>query len=305
VQLTALNTDKTRIFYLLKHYAYFSTIILLCFSFSITALWINTTHTHYIGNNYAPFNITWASTALLLSYIGACVFYSPTHHITQKIKEVGFFFGSMALVLLGTNAVQYTPFPPIDQNILNWSAWMHTDIANTVTWSHAHPMLYKSMEYVYNSLDIQLTYLPLVLILFGRFERLHEYYFLLLTTALIGFTFYYFFPTTAPASIINSPYFSEAQHATGLKFKQIHNHIQPTTLEGGMIAFPSFHVIWAWLCVWLVRDWVWVFRPLLILNIGIAISCVLLGWHYVLDIIASMMVLGMAHGVHQYSRHSR
>lgn len=301
MQLTAFNICKTQAFYQRKHHTYFSAVILLSFSLSITALWINTTRTHYIGNNYSPFNIKWACTALILTYLGTCLYYTSSHHITQKIKELGLFFGCMALVLLGTNAVQYTPFTPIDQNILNWSTWIHTDVAQTIAWTYAHPTLYKSMTLIYKSIDYQLTYLPLMFILFGRFKRLHEYYFLLLTTALIGFTFYYFFPTTAPASVVNSPYFIEAQYATGLKFKQIHAHIKPTTIEGGMIAFPSFHVIWAWLCVWLVRDWTWVFKPLLILNTGIAVSCVLLGWHYILDIIASFAVLGIAHGIHQHS----
>ena len=204
----------------------------------------------------------------------------------------------MALVILGTNAIQYTPFSPIDQRILDWGAWMHIDLARLVAWSTAHATLYKSMAWIYESLTYQLTYLPLLLILLGRFERLHEYYFLLLLTALIGFSFYYFFPTTAPASVIDSPYFTEAQHATELKFKQIHSHIKPTTLEGGMIALPSFHVIWAWLCVWLVRDWAWAFRLLLLLNAGMVVSCVLLGWHYALDIIASIAILGVAHAVY-------
>lgn len=245
--------------------------------------------------------MAWISTVLFLIYFGFCLQYHSAHHITRRIKEVFFLFGSMALIILGTNAIQYTPFPPIDQHIMHWSEWMHIDFVRMLAWSNAHPKLYTSMEFIYESLTYQLTYLPLILICLGRFERLHEYYFLLLLTALIGFSFYYFFPTTAPASVIDSPYFTQAQHATELKFKQIHNHIQPSTREGGMIAFPSFHVIWAWLCVWLVRDWTWAFKILLLLNTGMVVSCVLLGWHYILDVIASIALLGFAHGVQRYS----
>jgi len=300
VRLACLSHYKHRASRLLTKHAYISIVIFLFFSFAITALEINATHTHYFGNNYFPLNMVWVSTALLLIYCGFCLLYNANNQITQRIKEVCFFFGSMALIILGTHAIQYTPFSPIDHQIMHWGEWMHVDLAHLVAWSSAHPKLYRIMELSYDSLTYQLTYLPLILILLGRFERLHEYYCLLLVTALIGFSFYYFFPTTAPASVIDSPYFTEAQHATELKFKQIHNHIKPSTLEGGMIALPSFHVIWAWLCVWLVRDWVWVFRALLLLNTALVASCVLLGWHYILDIIASLCVLALAHGIQTY-----
>ncbi|MDF1683051.1 MAG: phosphatase PAP2 family protein [Legionellaceae bacterium] len=281
---------------------FFCVISLLFFSFSVLVLSINATYTHYVGNNYFPVSVVWITTALILIYLGFCLQYHSTHHLTQRVQELFLFFGSMALIILGSNAIQFTPFSPIDHQILRWGEWMHVDFTHVMTWSHAHPTLYTAMEWIYASLTYQLTYLPLILIILGRFERLHEYYFLLLFTALIGYGFYYFFPTTAPASVIDSPYFTEAQHATELKFKQIHHHIKPTTLEGGMIALPSFHVIWAWLCVWLVRDWKWAFRALLLLNVSMVISCVLLGWHYILDIVASMIILAFAHGVQHYSR---
>ena len=172
---------------------------------------------------------------------------------------------------------------------------MHIDLAKLVQWSTTHPVLYFIMEVLYDSLAYQMTYLPLLLILFGQFKRMHEYYFLLLLTAFIGYICYYFFPTTAPASVIDSPYFTEAQRATGLKFAQIHAYIEPSTHRGGMVAFPSFHVIWAWLCAFLIRDFRFAFALLLILNTAIVFSCVLLGWHYILDVIASIAVLGIAH----------
>jgi len=302
VQLDRFITYKNRVPAVHTRHIYFCVVALLFLGFSALALRLNATQTHYVGNNYFPTNMIRVSTASLLIYLGFCLQYHTSHHLTQRVKEVFFFLGSMALMIVGTNAMQYTPFPPIDHHILRWSEWMHVDFSHMMMWTHAHPTLYHIMEWIYESLTYQLTYLPLILIVLGRFKRLHEYYFMLLFTALIGFSFYYFFPTTAPASVIDSPYFTEAQHATELKFKQIHSHIMPSTREGGMIALPSFHVIWAWLCVWLVRDWKWVFRPLLLLNISMVISCVLLGWHYILDVMASMIILIIAHSVLNHTR---
>ena len=302
MQLVILKKHTSQSLSILKRHMYFCVIAFLFFSFSIFALSINTIHTHYFGNNYFPVNMFSISTTLLLIYVGFCLQYHSNHHVTRRVKEVFFFFGSMALIILGTNAIQYTPFAPIDQYIIRYSEWMHVDFASIIAWSNDHPTLYRIMEWIYESLTYQLTYLPLILIILGRFERLHEYYFLLLFTALIGFSFYYFFPTTAPASVIDSPYFTQAQHATELKFTQIHNHIKPSTLEGGMIALPSFHVIWAWLCVWLIRDWRWPFRLLFLLNAGMVVSCILLGWHYILDVIASIAIISFTHALQRYSR---
>jgi membrane-associated phospholipid phosphatase len=115
------------------------------------------------------------------------------------------------------------------------------------------------------------------------------------SSLLIGFIVYYFFPTTAPASVLHSDYFIKEQLATGLKFTQIHQYIQPTTLDGGLIAFPSFHVIWAWLCLYLIRSWFVVFYVFLFINILLIFSCVMLGWHYFLDIILSFLILLFCH----------
>lgn len=301
MQLKQLKIQASNVF---TQNMFFSWVVLLFLSLSIFALTLNVTLTHYPGNNYFPINMIGVSISLMLIYIGVCIQYHSTHYVTQRIKEILFFFGCMTLMILGSNAIQYTPFSPIDHHIVRFSAWIPIDFPALLHWSHAHTTLYAGMTWIYNSLTYQLTYLPLILIILGRFERLHEYYFLLLFTALIGFSFYYFFPTTAPASVINSPYFIEAQHATGLKFKQIHNHIQPSTQEGGMIALPSFHVIWAWLSVWLVRDWTWAFITLLLVNIIMVTSCVLLGWHYILDVIASIAILVFSHGIQHYNRQS-
>ncbi len=274
---------------------FFTTIILLFITCSIIAFTVNATFFHYPGNYYYPAQAPWILGILCLIYMGTWIQSGFGSQAEQKTRQILYLFLSMALIIIGCMSIQYTPFPPIDQHILRWGEWMDIDLATLVHWSATHPLLYKIMNVLYDSIALQMTYLPLILILFGYFKRLHEYYFLLLSTALIGYAFYYFFPTTAPASMINSPYFTEAQRATGLKFYQIHAHISPSTLEGGMVAFPSFHVIWAWLCSFLVRDFRFAFLLILIFNTAVVFSCVLLGWHYILDVIASIAVLGTAH----------
>ena len=156
------------------------------------------------------------------------------------------------------------------------------------------------LEFTYNTLPYQMSYIPMLIIASGRTKYIREYYFLFLISAIIGFSFYYFFPSTAPASIIKSNYFSTAQYATSLKFMQIHQHIQPTTIDGGMIALPSFHTIWAWFCLYLLRGWPVVFFIMLPVNLLLVASCVLLGWHYPMDILGGIVVILLSHGLYFY-----
>lgn len=283
---------------LIKSHPHLLLVILCFFLFSIAVIWVNQTFYHYPGNYYFPQETPSVFLILIFIYIGCRLWLGQTSLSAQKALEVIFLFATIALIALGCNAIQYTPFEPIDTHIITWSEWLHLDLATLMQWTNQHPTLLDTMRVLYESIVLQMTYLPLILILCGVFERVREYCFLLLITGLLGYVFYYFYPTTAPASVMQSPHFTTEQYATGIKFYQIHNHINPTTIEGGMIALPSFHVIWAWLCTYLVRDWKYLFVLTGLINLGIVCSCVLLGWHYILDVIGSVVVIGMGHYVY-------
>lgn len=266
--------------------------------FSLVAHLVNNTYYHYIGNYYFSNNTPWFFLILALIYMGFRLQCGKDNKNTLKVREIFFFFSTYALLVVGGNAIQLTPFEPIDAQIIDWHAWTHIDLTTLMQWSHLHPKAIEIMDALYRSLAKEMTYLPVVLILLGELRRVREYCFLVIITALIGYAFYYFFPTTAPASVLQSPYFTEEQYATGLKFYQIHQHMVPTTIDGGMIALPSFHVVWAWLCVYLVRGWPIICATLGLVNLVIVCSCVLLGWHYLLDVIASIAVIGLGHFIY-------
>lgn len=265
---------------------------------SIIALAVNGFVYHYPWNVYRVTGGAHLFLALFFMYTGFFLLYGQRGKMTRIAKEWIYFFLMLMLLLLASNATQYTPFPVIDQHILAFESLFNIDMNAIITWTHAHPSFKSGLGLVYDSLPYQMCYIPLIVIAAGRTDLIREHYFLSIITVLIGFTFYYFFPTTAPASVISSPYFSESQHATGLKFFQLHHYIQPSTQEGGLIALPSFHVIWAWLCLYLVRGWPIAFLSLLPVNVFIITSCVLLGWHYCTDIVASVVVILFSHALY-------
>lgn len=274
---------------------YISIIILFL---SFTAIAVNFFIYQYPGNNYFPPDTSYLLLTLILMYSGFLLQFGNASQLAAILKEIIFFFLVMSLIALATNAVQYTPFPTIDSYILAFEKSLHINFETLLAWPQKKPLIKKTLEFIYDTLPYQMTYLPLLVIAAKRNELIREYYFLLLFSTLIGFTFYYFFPTTAPASIIQNAYFNESQHATGLKFIQIHQHKQPTTLDGGLIALPSFHVIWAWFCVYLLKSWPIAFFIMLPVNLLLITSCILLGWHYPLDVLGGIVVIGITHGAY-------
>jgi len=295
-QTLSEQESSTGIFYLIRATAFAYQIIAIVL-LSLIALAVNHFYFQYPGNYYFPPDCLLMGFDLFLIYAGFFFLQGRDGKITQIVKEVIYFVLVMMLICLVTNAAQYTPFPTIDQHILTFESLLNIDTNALITWTNANPLLKTVLELAYSTLNYQLCLMPLIVIVAGRTDLIREYYFLLITTALIGFTVYYFFPTTAPASVMNSEYFSEAQRATYLKFFQIHHYIQPSTMDGGMIAMPSFHVIWAWLCLYLVRGWPVVFLVLLPINLLLIASCVLLGWHYCIDIFGGVVVVLLAHFV--------
>lgn len=263
----------------------------LIVALSIIALTINFFIYKYPGNNYFPENTIIIPITLILIKIGLRLCLEKNSVYQKASNELFYFFLVMSVIAFATNAIQLTPFSPIDTKILDIEYKMNIKLTTLMEWTNTLPAFKDLLIRIYDTLPLQMSIIPLFIISTGRYALIKDYYFLLLITALIGFTFYYFFPTIAPASTIHSPLFSPGQLATGLKFSEIHHHLTPTTLDGGLIAFPSFHVIWAILCVYLVKDWPFLFILLTIINSLLIASCVLLGWHYPTDVFGGIILV--------------
>lgn len=271
------------------------TLIVVILVLSSMALLLNHFFYKFPGNNYFPENIPLMILLLLLINWGLILIFGKNSRASSMARELVYYFGIMSLIALATNAIQLTPFPTIDKNILSAERLININMGSILIWTDHFPNFKFLLTFIYDTLPYQMTLVPLLIIATGRFELLRDYYFLLLCTTLFGFTVYYFFPTTAPASIINSPLFSADQLATGLKFHQIHHHIAPTTNEGGLIAFPSFHVVWALLCVYLFKEWILLCTLLFIINLFLIASCILLGWHYPIDVVGGLVLVGLSY----------
>lgn len=250
---------------------------------------------HYPGNNYFPDNTFSSFIALLLIWQGCTLIFPPQSAITRSLREIVLFFTILCCIALMTNAIQLTPFKPIDPWIIQLEKMLHLNLLPMMDWAAQFPTLNHLLHIGYSSLEYQMACLPLLGIMNKQYHRLRIYYCLLLVTTLLGFMSYYFFPTTGPASHLHSALFTTEQYATGLKFYQIHHGIAPSTIAGGLIAMPSYHTIWALLSLYLAFPQKILFLGLLPLNGLLIMACVCLGWHYVLDILVASLIVSLSY----------
>jgi len=273
----------------------FLAVIIL--TLSALAYLYNENITQYNGNNYFPAGTFDMPIIIFFMLLGVRIQFSKHSYICLVITEFLFCYLIIFVIAVATNCVQLTPFTVIDPLLVKLEYLLSVDTAALLKWLSQYPDFRKLLVQTYRSLNTQLMYLPVFLIFILKKDTLREYYFLLLFGVLIGFSLYYFFPSIAPASFIPSPYYVQPQYDTGLKFYQIRYHMMPTTLDGGLIAMPSFHVMWAWTCLYSVRHFPLIWWPLLINNCLLAMATVLLGWHYLSDLFVSLLILLVAHGL--------
>lgn len=265
----------------------------------------NELFTQYEGNYF--FYLSWLTLSpfiLLMCGLGM--------YVTSFAPKLGFIvktycFYYLVILIMGifTTGIQYTPFGIIDGGILKLESALGIDQLALLAWTHAHPMILKVLQTAYDSLGPLAFFLPVIITLLFERRAIRVFLLALIVTFIVGGSFYYFFPTVAPAGMLTSPLFSESQLATSLKFYQIHHYLPVTTADGGIVALPSFHVVWATLFAYLCKSRKWLFYPMLVISSLIIISTVMLGWHYVIDVVAGLGLawLGISASEYFYDRY--
>lgn len=262
---------------------------------STIVFWFNHTYWHYPPVNYFANGIVGIFFFLLFSSLGAYFLVGLSARVTQAFFYMLIYHLIICLSMYATTAVQLTPFKPIDSLLLPIDQFFHYDMVKTLAFLSEYAWIRKILSNVYNFALFELLIVPIFLMVRGEFYCVKQYFCLLLLSTLMGFSFYFFWPTTAPASVLKSLYFLPEQHNTGFKFYQIHHHIKATLESGGLIAMPSFHMIWSMLCQYSIRRIQWLWYGLLPMNILVILASIFLGWHYFSDFLGSLLVIFTAY----------
>lgn len=251
---------------------------------------VNASFFRYTGISYFPRETWWlAFVALDLAVFGHWVRDRSPH---ASFAAVSLAFYALAAAVMGvlTTGIQYTPFPRIDAALARWDAVIGWDTVGVLGKVAERPGLRSFLILCYNSTELQLVLAPCVAAFAHDRERLRTYLYAVVYSSFFGSLFYYFFPSSGPAGVFESPHFLHVQRLTHLKYEQVHNFQPVTTLLGGLVAFPSFHVAWSVLVTYVAMSKKSLFAVLAVLNVMVITSTVLLGWHYLVDVPAGIFL---------------
>lgn len=206
----------------------------------------------------------------------------------------GLFFWTVLVNLVFANGLQATPFSPIDEALVKSDQWMGINTSLMMAWTYHHAHIHAIFRFAYDSLVYEIIFIPVMLMLLNQRKALGMFFIAQLFSFYIGSVIYYFFPTMAPSGVFHNPFFSATQEDTSLRFFQVHHYLQVTSDQGGLIAFPSFHVVWAILLTYACKKQKIIFYPLMAYNSILIVSTVFLGWHYATDVIGGFALAAAA-----------
>lgn len=271
-----------------------SCLLLLSFALALLFFLINIAAFHYTGISYFPRE----STPLICLALQFAYFDRIYSHVSPRtgfiIRSAAFYGLANIALAFFVSGLQFTPFPPIDAALQRWDQALHFDTAAVIAWTAAHPLLRRFLDLCYESTDVQVALAPLAAgFAFDR-KRMRVYLYAFVYAFLLGGLFYYLFPSSGPATVYQSPHFAYVQQLTSAKFFWVHHRLPVTTMWGGMIAFPSFHVMWAVITTYAALPYRKLFWGIAALNILVVLSTLLLGWHYLVDVPSGILLGALA-----------
>jgi len=277
-------------------------LILITLTLGSACLFGNTYFFHYPTILlFSPIVTTsqWIQAGLALLF--SAIFFGYSLFIREESPWASTFLwgiGAFTLVCLSNivivNGIQSTPFQPIDAWLLQLDRLCGIHTSKMLAWLQAHSSIHDFFNSVYDGLVIELLGIPLILTSLNAKKSLTVFYLAFLVSTILGCLIYYFFPTMAPSGVVHSPYFLSSQQHTSLRFLEIHHFVQPSVSDGGLVAFPSFHVIWAVLLTYACRSNNYFFYFMVIYNTLLIISTVVLGWHYLADVVGGIVIAVMS-----------
>lgn len=287
-----------------------STMELLALSFSVLllalsfmAFLLNSDFWHYSSARHI--DAAFFSTLILLDILLLILAALLTQHMAKTanfLKFLAIYLFAWFSIAIASYGIQLTPFKAIDTLLYHADLMLGISQNTLIAWAHKQTMLHSLLKFSYSSLDIQLIILPFMAAICLKTEKAQEFLGLFALVNLIGCIIYYLWPTASPASVLSHTYLVSGQIDLAAEFKQLHQGLTPSVIGDGLISFPSFHVIWATLFTFVFYRKKWLFYPLLLLNITLCAATVLLGWHYVVDVIGGWAVLAGCFFLLRFSR---
>lgn len=242
---------------------------------------------------YYSDNIVFYYFIFMFSILSIYIFYKnfrPDPRIEFLLISALLFFTNAFLTLIGSYLAATLNFPFVDSQLASIDEGLGIYTPNLVFWFRNHLNWYNFFIYIYNSYAFQF---PLIIFYlnFCKKEILLQRFFMqvfiagLLTVCLSGL-----FPVAGP--YVHYGYTPDGPLASALQhLYELRQNIVNINTANGIVSLPSFHSVMALLYIYSLRqENNYIFIPALILNILVIFSCLPIGQHYFIDILAAFPV---------------
>jgi hypothetical protein len=217
-------------------------------------------------------------------------------------------FVTFAMVLL-TNVLvpmQYGALamgaPYADPWLAKADAWLRVSVPATTAWTWAHPWISRLATVTYFTFAPQMLLTLLILAVLRDRDQLWEFAFHFHVCLIVTIAALAVWPAVhAPAYYGFKPTIDMTRTIAQIKsFHQGTTSVVRFDDLDGLVSFPSFHVAGALLVTWAFRHRRRIFIPLIVLNTGLALSTVITGEHYVVDVLAAVPLVGASVALYRW-----
>ena len=183
-------------------------------------------------------------------------------------------------------------FPLRDALLVEMDHAMGFSVPAIMAWSSAHWPLSSLLDHSYNLLFWLLLAAAVLPALLGKRAAAEQFLLANTVAFVLSFPIFALVPAVGPWAGYHFAG-SEVQRNCEAAIVALHSG-SGTAAMAGLVTFPSFHVIWALLSACALRS----IKPLRIVAAIVAflvvLSTVTTGWHYVADVLAGFLIVGVS-----------
>lgn len=276
-------------------------LFFLCFLFSSTLIiynWLYVRYANIVSNLLVP---PAGAAGFLLLYF-CCV------NTRQRFPRLSYFFlGILYMIIfiysmfLTCGSAMLTPSTHLlNYQLLQWDLALGFNQLPLVVWASKHDILHSILQFGYGSWGYQLALVCPVLALCKQYQQIRQWTLGGILAILIVATIYYFFPSLPPASVYPEYHFDSGCYECINRFYLLHSYQRFAFTQCGLIVFPSCHVIYALFTTWAFRNIKWILWPVIVLNVILIASTLLLGMHFLVDVLGAVVVFGTCQCIAQW-----
>jgi membrane-associated phospholipid phosphatase len=230
----------------------------------------------------------------------ALVYYCSLRYLKQHTRTCEF-----VLCILYTLAFLYfnlmicagamiTPSPwLLSKQLLHADLWLGFNQLPLILWTKNHPTIEQALNFAYGSWTVQLFFLPLILVFCRQYQAYKQWFTAGMLAMLIVCLIYYIWPSLPPAYVFTQKIFHSGCYQCINRYFLIRQFQEYNVGLCGLIVFPSCHIIFATFNTYYLRKVRWLFYPLLALNLLLAASTIMMGMHFLVDVIGGFAVAAL------------